>query len=76
MRCAVLPTRGGAVVIIDKNDLHVGEVMIEPWEQWFHEGTLQSLLERDCKNVEIRHGVPYHGWDIKDMFSAWIGTKA
>ena len=67
--------KGGSVVVIDKNDNHLGEVLIESWEQWFGEEDLKELLLRDCDDVEVRHGVPYHGGKIQDLFSAWIGHR-
>ncbi len=66
---------GGRIVIIDKSVRAWGRLETPPWEKWFDEKELTSLLRRHCKKVSSR---PISYWEdvVPDgLFLAWLAEK-
>ena len=72
--CRVLKP-GGRLLIIDKNADHWGRLPTPPWEKWFRQEELSSLLRRhgltvDCRPISYWEDVPPDG-----LFLAWLASK-
>ena len=65
---------GGTVIIIDKNDEHLGRMEIAPWEQWFNAEKVCELLERDCTDVSVKE-IGYEDKKPDGLFLLWSGVK-
>ncbi len=67
--------RGGKIIIIDKNITKLGQLKLQPWEQWFDPEEIHELL--GTFNVEARFkSVAYENHARPDgLFIAWEGTK-
>lgn len=64
---------GGKIVIIDKNMKALGQLEINPWEQWFEEEGLKNMLKQYCTDVMVYKDIPYDGSLSDGLFCAWIG---
>ena len=63
---------GGKIIIIDKNEEHLGAMEIAPWEQWLDKQGFLDLMRRYCSEVNIEEDVMYDGRQ-DGVFSAWVG---
>jgi malonyl-CoA O-methyltransferase len=66
---------GGRIVVIDKNVRAWGRLETPPWEKWFDEKELSSLLKRHCRKVSSR---PISYWEDvapDGLFLAWLAEK-
>lgn len=63
----------GKIVIIDKNLKSLGQLEIEPWEQWFEEDSLKKIMEKYCIDVKIYKYISYDRKAPDGLFCAWVG---
>lgn len=67
-------TKGGKLLVIDKNVKRLGQLALHEMEQWFDSGKIASILESLGVRTRTVEGVPYeNGGD--DLFTAWIAEK-
>lgn len=64
---------GGKIVIIDKNLKALGQLEINPWEQWFEEEDLKNMMRRYCTDVMVYKDISYDGRPSDGLFCAWVG---
>jgi malonyl-CoA O-methyltransferase len=66
---------GGKIIIIDKNIAKLGELKLEPWEQWFEAEEITGLLGQ--YGVETHYKpIAYGKNSVPDgLFIAWEGIR-
>jgi malonyl-CoA O-methyltransferase len=66
---------GGKILIIDKNIKKLGQLKLEPWEQWFNPKEIAKMLDK-C-NIESHYKfIAYEKHTQPDgLFIAWEGVK-
>lgn len=66
---------GGRIVIIDKNIEHAGRLKTPAWEKWFRRDELETLLRRDCREVESRFISYWEDVEPDGLFLAWLAKR-
>jgi len=66
----------GKILIIDKNADVLGKLDLAPWEQWFAEAELTTVMNKHGLQVDIIKNIPYELGNIQDeLFIGWCGSK-
>ncbi|WP_418791074.1 methyltransferase domain-containing protein [Phosphitispora sp. TUW77] len=69
-------SKGGFLIIIDKNKEKQGKLKISEWEQWFTENQVAELLKNQGFDVEVYSGIGYEQNDGSDqLFLGWVAKK-
>ena len=66
---------GGRIVIIDKSIRAWGRLETPPWEKWFDEKELSSLLKRHCGKVSSQAISYWEDVAPDGLFLAWLAVK-
>ena len=66
---------GGRIVIIDKSVRAWGRLETPPWEKWFDEQELSSLLKRHCRKVSSQVISYWEDVAPDGLFLAWLAVK-
>ncbi len=71
-----ITSKGGRLVIIDKNQNAKRKLKTESWEQWLDETTTKNFLKQKLTSLEIFRNIPYENQRGDDeMFLGFVGVK-
>jgi len=66
---------GGKIIIIDKNFKKMGQLQIDPWEQWFEPNQIVEIFLKNKIDVSFKE-ITYDKYKESDgLFIAWKGIK-
>ena len=72
--CRVV-TRGGRIVIIDKNVEHWGRLETPAWERWFSRAELEKMLRKHCSHVSSQMISYWEDVPPDGLFIAWLAER-